>query len=147
MKGAALPANTVTTAAITDGAVTSDKIDLPTLPPLTKTGMVNVSTAGNVSVTGVGFKPSRVEFVCDETTSPTSAYSNRGFTDGTIQRVIATAVGTSAAITYQSTVRCIGKIAGTSNRSIASIVSLDADGFTINVSDPMSVTVVYTAYR
>lgn len=143
LKGAPLPTDTVTTAAIQDGAVTAPKI----AQSVSVMGVVNVSTTGNKVVTGLGFRPRTVKFFYARDNS-TGFYSNGfGFMTATIQRAYGGQFRTSASLEGaigQVTNRCIYAVTQANAVLVAAErVSLDPDGFTINVLTTASYSEVW----
>lgn len=100
------------------------------------------SGTGDQSVTGVGFQPKALLFwITDRTGAGSGAYARfgRGWTDGTNQGAAATAWDDSSGVSNSRdrvvTTKCITLIDHGGNLlAEAGIVSLNADGFTINWS-------------
>ncbi len=97
---------------------------------------------GNVTVTGVGFKPKSVEFfwVVDSATQAAAIF---GYADNTGIQVSRGSLGTGTA-TITNNSRCLLTPAPNSNTTTreATLVSFNADGFTINftkVSNPTDI--------
>jgi hypothetical protein len=108
-------------------------------------------TTGNKSITGVGFKPRLVRFTALTPAEGTNANFNQGAMDETgSQYLQATAGQANDSFTRNSsTARCLGAIVGTGTSFIlsASYVSMDSDGFTINVQNAVTAyNVAYEAY-
>lgn len=149
LSGAPLPNNTVTTAAMADGAVT----------PVKRSGGffigsisgATVGTTGNKSVTGVGFTPKLVKFaVLFTAATGNTNYANGSMTNAA-QYYTAMSASTSGSVTSRTsaTNACIGWVTGGSSTPslLASYVSMDADGFTINVSAASNAfAIAYEAY-
>ena len=150
LKGAALPADTVDTQAIADGAVTPDKrsggFKMGSIPSAT------LGTTGNKAITGLGFKPKHVEFDLLPTDSSsgtvfmaTGAMNSDGF-----QFYTAIAVASSTQSRVSNTNAAFAYPATATATTLAlsfSYVSMDADGFTINVDTASSAFAVrYKAY-
>lgn len=106
---------------------------------------INTST-GNQSVTGVGFEPKALIFFVNPNTadidSPDLTANHNfgiGMTDGTrefaMSHLSPNGATLEAGYMMQADDRCIIFITGASTRYGASIVSLDSDGFTINVDE------------
>jgi hypothetical protein len=101
-------------------------------------------STGNYSVTGVGFKPRCVEFMAGYA-SENLAYFSRGWMDyngnqGALTTAIQATTHLSAGGHTQS--YCIKHIqVETSNLILATYVSMDSDGFTINFTN---VTTAFT---
>ncbi len=95
---------------------------------------------GNVTVTGVGFKPKSVEFywVVD---SPTQAASIFGYADNTGTQVARGSLGTGTAVIANNS-RCLLTPTSNSNTTTreATLVSFNDDGFTINFTKSQSAT-------
>ena len=147
--GAPLPANSVNGQAIADGSVNPAKrsggFKVGTIPGST------FGSTGNKSITGVGFKPKYVEFEVIFSSSTTSLRTGKGWMDESGgQGMAATATnGSSVSSTALATARCIGWLSvGAATRVMgASFVSMDNDGFTINVNETASsFDVVYRAF-
>lgn len=105
-------------------------------------GFMDASTffgsTGNKSVTGLGFKPRLVEFsLMPIEGSNTAIVLGGGGMSPSKQYAYSYSIGTESASRFSnsSTSLCIGRIstAGTSFSMSAEYVSMDDDGFTINV--------------
>jgi hypothetical protein len=141
---AALASNVVTTAKILDANVTTAKIADAAVTPVKRTGgfaagliaASTFTTTGNKSVTGLGFTPKLVEFVVISTTSTTAHFQGQGAMTTSYQFTTCTGGNTTNTVRYGSTSNCIASfssLADSTPEVIASYVSMDADGFTINV--------------
>lgn len=97
-----------------------------------------LGSTGNKAITGVGFTPKLVRFTVIVTNS--SGASIMGFGAMTPSAQFYKTIGTDGTVTNRvaSTTDCIGWVTGTTNTTTPSLkcqyVSMDADGFTINVS-------------
>lgn len=140
----------VTTAKIADGAVTTSTLAAGAVP--IKIGVISSSvfgTTGNKTVTGVGFKPQLIKTFPLITGTGAAQYAN-GVATASSQYISAfTIVGASA--TYNrinSSSGFIGFAASSTGWALfASLVSMDADGFTINVTTAANdFSYVYEAY-
>lgn len=101
-----------------------------------KTGTFSKGTTGNIAVTGVGFQPKFVEFFFQPTSATGSIFSMTGAADGTSQNCTGVSGATTPTMArWSSTSACINvrNAAGTSI-SVATLVSFDAGGFTLNFS-------------
>lgn len=101
------------------------------------TTLLSPTSTGNVAYTGYGFTPTYIRFDLHGPTNGSAAITAQGFTTGTgFQRatsshVVAGALG--AGNTSSSTSACIQyQNQNGTNINVASLVSLDADGFTLN---------------
>lgn len=107
------------------------------------------STTGNKVITGVGFRPKYVKFTILQTSSSTVAQTGIGemTADGT-QSVSATYGTGSTHGRNSSTTSCIGWMSSASAFGMgASFVSMDDDGFTINVTTASAAfAITYTAF-
>ena len=94
-------------------------------------------TTGNKAITGVGFQPKLVRFTLlpSSTFNTSSSLHSRGAMTSSSQFVDMqyTSIGTSASTKQGLTTACIGFITTATALMLASYVSMDADGFTINV--------------
>lgn len=109
------------------------------LGPVTKVGSFTASAGtGNKAVTGVGFRPKRVDFTFLSGAGTTNASIGNGSMDAAgNQHVEIKASDGSAASQNSATDGCIGVPAATINSNFynkAAFVSMDGDGFTVNFS-------------
>lgn len=102
-------------------------------------GTFSESSTGNKSVTGVGFQPSYLRFHLSSksgASETTVAHYSTGFTDGTRQKAHSILADTTANDSKAYTNRCINhyaRVGGVLTEVIvATFVSFDADGFTLN---------------
>lgn len=109
-------------------------------------------TTGNQSITGLGFRPKFVEFNSNFAGSTGGSGLSIGAMDENGNQnatAIATAVAANQNSVNSSTTRCFITVpsgSSTPNRE-AAYVSMDADGFTINVITAVATTpVCYKAY-
>lgn len=136
----------IVTAMIADGAVTAAKRS-----QMVASGFIagsTLNTTGNKAVTGLGFTPKIVMFSCPY--SGGSAYDGRGMMTSSDQWakwtcVRAIATNNVAMFNNYLTTRCYGESslsAGGAEVSTVqtSYVSMDADGFTINVNSTNAAT-------
>lgn len=95
-----------------------------------------LGTTGNKAITGVGFKPKLVKFYILPGANAGFATDGAGAMTETEQYVRATTGGSSGSSRNSSTSGCIGWLSsGSTTWSLfASYVSMDDDGFTINVT-------------
>lgn len=96
-----------------------------------------LGTTGNKVVTGVGFTPKLVIFtMIVPSYSSISALQANGMMDATNQYFTSIAASTTATKRVGSATKCLGwiNVGSTSVDMEAQRVSLDADGFTINVT-------------
>lgn len=120
---------------ILSGTITPDKFATHL-----KIGSISGATfgsTGNKSITGVGFTPQAVVFLLMPTTIASNAIQSIGFMTSSAQAASGTAASNAAApFRWSSTARCIGwGSPGASAVAMdASYVSMDSDGFTINVN-------------
>lgn len=143
LSGAALPANTVDAQAIASNSVTTAKINAGAVTPEKRSGGFyigsipgsTVGSTGNKAITGVGFVPKLVKFIVKPSSNNTTLVHGMGAMTSTSQYCVAIAQQASASRNSSSSA-CIGWItAGASAFTLlASYVSMDSDGFTINVS-------------
>ena len=109
-----------------------------------------VNTTGNKAITGIGFKPKLVRLgIMEATQSGFPAFTDGGFTaDAQYCRGWAADPGAGQWYRWSSTSYCIQRysaIGGTPLLQIAR-VSMDNDGFTINVSNASNIALFYEAY-
>lgn len=112
-----------------------------------------LGTTGNKAITGVGFKPRYVEFLFLPSATTFSALTGSGYmnTNGE-QYAYFTVAGAGGYAVLDSETECMVAVSSnggstTKNMSV-SYVSMDVDGFTINVATAQSgYNVVYTAYQ
>lgn len=115
------------------------------MPISVDVGVFNTPTStGNSAVTGVGFEPELVIFICDIATVANRdtlqgfSIPSIGATDGTNEWMTSCNWSASVSSGYKSfrDDACLGSVNTSSGYYLrASIVSLDADGFTLNWSD------------
>lgn len=138
-----LPAGSVSATAINPSTVKTPNI-----------GVIQGTTlqsTGNKSITGVGFKPSIVRF----TLLPTGSYGTSGISSIGVGAMTATS-SFSAAIDVDSNNRTRDNSTNSIRLKVApsigapqlefKYVSMDADGFTINVTSAVNFAVAYEAY-
>lgn len=156
---AMLQNNSVTTAKIGDNQVTTAKIANSSVTPAKRSGgfkigtipAATLSSIGNKTITGVGFKPRYIEF--DVIFDPTSASmrTGKGWMDEFGSQGFSATASNGPVISVASLPdsRCVGWInAGNTARSMgASYVSMNDDGFTINVNEANGAfPIVYKAF-
>lgn len=141
-----------------DSAVTTAKIADEAVTPAKRSGGFQIGsmagstlgTAGNVSVTGVGFIPKLVRFTVLASASGTNQNEGSGAMTDSSQFWTTSASNTSGtAVRAAGTDAAIAWIPATSTTPSfkASYVSMDADGFTINVTTAnTSFDIAYEAY-
>lgn len=111
-----------------------------------------LSTTGNKTITGVGFTPRLVRFTVLPTTNSTNAYSMYGAMTSSSQFVAVNThspTGGGTRTRMSSTSACILELSGGTTTVLvqASYVSMNSNGFTINVSTAASVfDIAYEAY-
>jgi hypothetical protein len=124
-----------------DGDIYSNGSKVSTSDTQYKIGVIpssTFSTTGNKSITGIGFTPKLVRFTVLPSSSTTIMNTGFGAMDDSGNQY---AVGISTTSTGRSrnslTIRCIYIVdsGATSPATAASYVSMDADGFTINVNN------------
>jgi hypothetical protein len=98
-----------------------------------------LSTTGNKAITGVGFTPKAVLFSIGYSSSTSVSMSGSGSMTAAGQFYNASASDTAGTTVFSrtsSTAACFGWISAGSSTPLllASYVSMDADGFTVNVS-------------
>jgi hypothetical protein len=110
------------------------------------------TTTGNKSISGIGFKPSRVEFHALYGSSAVVSIM-KGYSDGTNEFVQTTAIRDSISATYSSvsTSQCIewaaAKSGGVTTEVEGTISSFDTNGFTVNLTTANSSRPIgYIAY-
>lgn len=123
---------------LTASAVTAMLSDppLPTLtafaPKIITATRVLSAANGNVSYTGVGFKPTVVEFIAGISGSTVGHRTPYGFDDGTHHFSTTELLGATNSQTFQNIVSLlIGDDAAGGNFASAAIASMDVDGFTL----------------
>ena len=132
---------------IANGSVTLAKLATDATPGF-KIGTIagaTLGTTGNKAITGVGFTPRIVRFtVASAGSTSTATFGVGAMTTGS-QFYSASSADGSVGSRQTSTTACIGWLsAGSTTPSLlASYVSMDADGFTINVSTASSTFAVY----
>lgn len=141
---AALASDVVTTAKIADANVTTAKLADAAVTPTKRTGgfkvgtisTANLGTTGSKAFTGIGFQPKFLRiFVSYDTSAAGAARESLGVTDGTTTVCRGSAVGGSNQARWALTGTTIVNIRNESNSTVlaATLTSIDADGFTINV--------------
>jgi hypothetical protein len=135
---------------IPDGTVTPAKIAVGSISAM---GVLDISTTGNKTVSGLGFAPSRVAFTWGRTTSNSFVAMGFGFMTSTIQTAYGgqwRGSGSVEGAGEKSSSHCLISRNQSGTTVIAATrVSLNSDGFTINVSTASSTTVpdvVWEAY-
>jgi len=103
-----------------------------------KIGIISGSTVGstgNKAITGVGFTPKLVRFtiLANSTFNTTSTITGDGAMDGTTQFVTMNYNNGTTTTKQSSQSNAIGFITTSDALLLASYVSMDSDGFTINV--------------
>lgn len=127
-------ANSVVTSNITDASVTVAKRSggffIGTIP-----GASQLNTTGNKPITGVGFTPKLVRLFIIPSSSITIATAAYGCMTTVTQRAAWSSSSSAAGTRNSYTTRCIawGVPGNSTARLECSYVSMDADGFTINV--------------
>jgi hypothetical protein len=134
--GANIPSATVTPAMRTGG------FQVGVIPGTT------LSTTGNKTITGVGFTPKLVRFQLMPTNSTSQSDFGAGAMTATSQYGSAISYdGTSRSRTSSTTSVLLKIITGSGAAQLAfTYVSMNADGFTINVTAALSFDVAYEAY-
>lgn len=96
-----------------------------------------MGTTGNKAITGVGFTPKLVTFhYLGSTGATTASFGGHGSMTATSQFTQCFGGNTSSAVRWSATTRCLSAFTALSDSNPelqASYVSMDADGFTINV--------------
>lgn len=108
-----------------------------------------LGTTGNKVITGVGFTPKLVRFEVIPSNSTTVVLSARGAMTTSAQYAVAVSGSSSDHSRYGTTSNCIAWVSGGSVTPslLASYVSMDSDGFTINVTTAANnFSVAYEAY-
>lgn len=119
---------------ILDGEVTASKRS-----EVAKVGIISAATlgtTGNKAITGIGFKPKLVRFkMLQNPGTVNTIYGDGAMTDSDQYTTAATGDGSNRA-RYSSTSNCISGVGSGSATPfiLASKVSMNADGFTINVT-------------
>lgn len=121
-----------------DGGVTEPKLGVHTALGVLL-GASTLSTTGNKSVTGLGFKPRLVRFTVQMVSSTSSAAFGMGAMTDTSQFWTASTVNTSSSpanVRNGDSTHCFGWLSSgsTTPSLLASYVSMNPDGFTVNVS-------------
>lgn len=138
--------NSVTTPAIADDSVTAAKRSGGF-----KIGVIlgaTLGSTGNKAVTGLGFKPKLVRFTVLPTASTAAILIGFGAMTETDQFYV-TGISSGTFGRNSSTSACIAWVNGGSStpQLLAGYVSMDSDGFTINVTSSSSTfPVAYEAY-
>lgn len=102
------------------------------------------NSTGNRPLTGLGFQPTYLRLTLGQKTSTSEAFvhQSEGSTDGTNQRCVAAFWDSTGGKSVEFTnklVNHINRVSGTLTDVItATIVSLDADGFTLNFGATIS---------
>lgn len=140
-----LASNAVETTKIAAGAVTPAK-----RAGGYKIGTWTASATGDEAITGLGFQPKMVEFRFLHADGTTLSRSGWGVADGSSQFAVAMAVSDNPTAAVDSNVTvCILGITGSGSILVrGTLVSFDADGFTVNMNVVNSGphTIGYIAY-
>lgn len=135
----------ITTAMIADSAVTPDKRSGGYAAGII--AGATLGSTGNKTITGLGFTPKLVRFTVIPTTNTTTALMGFGAMTTSTQFYSTMAAASAAQRRNGSTSACIGWTDTTTTLLEASYVSMDSDGFTINVTTAGSnFPVAYEAY-
>lgn len=107
-------------------------------------GNFTPSATGNKSITGLGFKPKKVRFVNTAGNSTSAGAMLIGAMDEHGNQYVALTTQSSR---YYDTSHCFGYISGASNvlAQAGSYVSMDSDGFTVNITAQNGTPVYYEA--
>lgn len=142
----------------TDNLTVSSNVTLPTgsVTPVMRSGGFKIGvipgstlgSTGNKSITGVGFRPKLIKLSMMPPNSSGNVLFGFGAATESDQYVVAGTASTSATRRHSSTSHCIAYMGTAETPSLlASRVSLDEDGFTLNVSIASSTfDVAYEAY-
>ena len=111
-------------------------------------GSFTVSATGNKVITGVGFTPKLVKFIDIVNAATTGAQGGIGAMTSTAQYAHAWNADGAAGARYSSTSKCFAVVGASSSTPVqlASYVSMDSDGFTINFSAQNGNPVGFEAY-
>lgn len=146
--GTGFATSAITTASLADSNVTTGKLAAAAVTPDKRSGGFAIGTVstgvlgstGNSAITGLGFQPKLVRFTSLMPAGTVSGQLSVGAMTASAQFLAA--VGDSSATSSRNsrTDACIGYLgAGLSTWNlVASYVSMDSDGFTINVSTASS---------
>lgn len=142
-----------------DAGITTGKLANEAVTPAKRSGgfysnVINAATlnsTGNISITGVGFTPKIVEFEVLEASSGTNASYSSGSMSATSQYANTTALNISGSTVTMarnsSTSACIYRVNASNTNTLRAVyVSMDSDGFTINVTTAGAFDVAYKAY-
>lgn len=158
--GASLATNSVTTAAIADANVTTAKLADASVSPEKRSGGFfcgviagsTVTTTGIKNITGVGFTPKGVKFTIRRNSTQDMYFGVGAMDENGNQHYVYTVHDVSTTTgggTNGGTTACM-YMADASNAVdfVASYSSMDADGFSINVTDASSSidSIQYEAY-
>jgi hypothetical protein len=104
-----------------------------------KIGVISAATlgtTGNKAITGVGFKPKLVRFTMLQTTGTVNVIYGNGSMTSASQYTASSCADASGRSRYSSTSNCISGVGATTSTPfiLANYVSMNSDGFTINVS-------------
>lgn len=112
-----------------------------------KVGTFTISATGNVSVSGLGFKPKYIEVTLTQT-SATNASTMHGFSDGTTSANYFTYVASSTARSKSNNTLIGTTFSGGDPAITADLSSFNSDGFTVHCSynGGSTVVVIYRAF-
>lgn len=139
--------NTVTTPAITDASVTAEKRSGGF-----KIGIISGATfgsTGNKSITGVGFKPKLVKFTCITPGSGTLSRTSIGAMDDSGNQYATASTSQSGQWSSEGITSSSMLVTNATNSYLMrfGFVSMDSDGFTVNVNTASSsYPIAYEAY-
>ena len=142
---------------ITDASIATAKVADSAITPVKRSGGFKIgtiaaasvlNTTGNKAITGVGFTPKLVRFtIMTGGASTTNSIVGSGAMTSSNQYLVTSFASTTASRRLSSTTNCIAWTDATTSQLVAAYVSMDADGFTINVSvASSSFDVAYEAY-
>lgn len=148
---------TTDTQTITNKTINADNNTITNIGPSERTGgyyigtisAATFSTTGNKAITGVGFQPKLVKFQLLPSNSSSIGYSGGGSMTASSQFSWVHTYASGSASRYSSKTSCITHVnSGASTvANQASYVSMDSDGFTINVGTAATVfEVAYECY-
>lgn len=138
------------------GLADGTEVNNGAITPAKRTGGFKIGSftsngsTGNQAITGVGFTPKLVRFIWLVGNATSAHFSGQGAMDASgNQYATATGGNLSNLFRYSSTSACLAgftSVADATPELVATFVSMDADGFTFNITTATALSFAYEAY-